>query len=156
MTGRPRRAQAKVAVQLRCNADIRQRLAPLLACATTRTASLSGVLEGVLLLAKSIYIEEDERTIVRMFYDLKACQLQDVSQRGEEPQLAVVHVTLDHEACEFADFLVRRFPQLFHTRSELSNALLLYTSQLCAREQYAGYVARRLRYVARMRPRERT
>lgn len=152
MAGKPQREKAKTAIQIVTDADVRSRLSPLLAGRRKGEASLSRLVETLLFLLESVYIEDSNEKFVRTYYGLKSRRLREIAEAGREPSQKRVHVTIDRGACTFADLMTRRHPCLFRTRSELATILLYQAGLYCKNDTSLRYFTRRLEHASQTHP----
>ena len=153
MSRKPQREQVKRAIQLRVNAELPTRVRKKLPACEDGPASLSRLIEDMLFMTRAAYAESPSEDFVRNAYALRARQFMDISRAGAEPELATIHVTIDRDACAFADLLTKRHPRVFPSRSELC-ALLLYQADIfCATDKQARYFLLRLEETVRVHPR---
>lgn len=152
MTGRPQRESPKQTCRLAIGEDVHGSILPLLKSDEVEFASLSQLVETILFLSEHIYVAEPDDAFV---IGLAKQKSQRVIAQIEDPSLCAfrhIHVTLDEKAIAFMDLLVRKYPMLFRTRSDVAELLLLNIGSACTGPSEVRYYANRLAEVLSMHP----
>lgn len=152
MTGRPQRENPKQTCRLAIGEDVYRGIRPLLKTSELTFASLSQLVETILFLSEHIYVAEAENALALSLARQKAERTIEQIENPELCDFRYIHVTLDEKAIAFMDTLVRAYPMLFKTRSDVAELLLLNIGNACTGPNEIRYYANRLAEVLRMHP----
>lgn len=152
MTGRPQREKPKKTIRAAVSEDVYASVLPLLKNDTMNFASVSQLVETIIFLSEHIYIAEPDNGFVIGLARLRANR---VIAQIKDPKLTAsryIHVTLDVDAVEFLDLLVRKYNMLFKNRSDVVELLLLNVGEECGTPDGIRYFANRLAEVLSLHP----
>ena len=152
MTGRPQREKPKETIRAAVSEDVYASVLPLLKNDTMNFASVSQLVETIIFLSEHIYIAEPVNGFV---IGLARLRTNRVIAQIKDPKLTAsryVHVTLDVDAVEFLDLLVRKYNMLFKNRSDVVELLLLNIGEECGTPDGIRYFANRLAEVLSLHP----
>ena len=152
MTGTPLRERPKARVQVNIDHEAYERARTLFDDSRCTFKSLSSFVEAIVFLMKSEYVENRSNDLVDMLAEFEKQRLsQAIDARKQAPQHPL-HLTLDHEAKEFLDMLVKKHRIVFKNRSALLTDMLLLATRRCKDPRKAGWVLARLGNVQESHP----
>ena len=142
MSGRPERRCAKLHVQVPVDEKACGILGDLHElCVEMR--STSQLVETLVLWERGIYLEDAAEFYLRRLQKIRAQRYLALASLEQAPKQRRLHLTLDHEACEFITFLLGKYPLLADGRGELLSLMLRYAGALL-HSRRAQHLRRRL------------
>ena len=106
--------------------------------------SFSNSTETLILLAKTIYEQENDEAIIYCMRELKASRILAMPSLRALPPRKICHVKLCPAAIDFAGFLYSTYPAVFDSMNESISLCLAYAQQYLATSQTRRYLASRM------------
>ncbi len=125
MAGKPQREQAKQRFQ----APVEEQACATLSAlreADTSYRSTSQLVETLLLWERGVYMEAADGRYLRRLQKIRAQRYLALESLSSPPAQRRLHLTLDVRACEFVEFMLGKYPMLFHGRGEAVSLMIHY------------------------------